>query len=137
MYSTTHSIESNKPPNLNFFCHRIIKFLPKRTKLSQIYLLVLDFDGVREQHRRDVTDVGWRHRHDSRLGQLLENPGALRRPLLPERGRGRHRRLRLHLDIAVVGVRRELIRRHHIRGENLGTKSRKNSIFFLSSYFCS
>lgn len=110
---------------------------------SKFYLLVLEFNRVGEQRRRDVADVGPWHRNDRRRRQLLENPILLRRlEAERRRRRRRHRWLRLHLHVPMAGVRRELIRRHRMGTGNRRKFDQKSDSLFISlfdlsfSFFC-
>lgn len=68
---------------------------PSRRRGEEADLLVLDLDGVGEQHGRDVPGVGPRHPDDPRPRQLVERPRRLGKP--EERPRPRSRRLPLRL----------------------------------------
>lgn len=92
---------------------------------APLKLLVLELDGVGEQHGRDVAGVGAGDGDDGGTRELVEYPvGGGDSRLVPGRVGGGDRRLRLHLDVPVHVSRRQFIRRH--RSIDRFEKKKKN-----------
>lgn len=77
------------------------------------HLLVMEVDGVSEEHGADVAGIGSGHGDDLRHGQFVEDPRLIQQPRRMRRRRRRQRRrLRLHLHVAVAWIFTQRIRRH-------------------------
>lgn len=83
-----------------------------RSEYENGYLLVLEFNRIREQHGANITGVWARHVNDGSFWQLIEDQLA---GLIVEReeGGGRWCRLRLHLHVLGAGTAHQLLRRRH------------------------